>query len=130
MGVDLTLLFVDCGDEISLSQIECNRDYILHEKIKNEKPFERPQIILNSHMSKIPDGEMKGERCYGRTIITPYGEVITYLRVEQLLLAFRNWSFEDSPRSLRSGWNYSIMNFLESLCTHSGPDMFVALYWH
>ena len=119
MGVDLKLLVCDCGDKVSFTQLECNRDYQLHEEIRREKPFERPEVILHSYNSTIPDGSMKGERCFGETIETPYGERITYLRANQLVEAFQR-TFQLSQ------FNLAIFLFLKNI----DPNMFVALFWH
>lgn len=124
MGVDLKLLVCDCGDKVSFTQLECNRDYQLHEEILREKPFERPEVIFYSYNSTIPDGSMKGERCFGETIKTPYGERITYLRATQLTEAFQRWF--NNKDNYHSQFNSAIHLFLKNI----DPNMFVALFWH
>lgn len=124
MGVDLKLLVCDCEDKVSFTQLECNRDYQLYEEIRKEKPFERPEVILYSYNSTIPDGSMKDGRCFGETIETLYGERITYLRARQLAEAFQRWF--NNKDNCHSQFNSAIFLFLKNI----DPNTFVALFWY
>lgn len=122
MGVDLTLLIVD-GDSIpyahTMLELERRSHFWPYVQELSSSEFERP---LSSYHATVPDGSMEGEPCYGKTVETPYGEPLRWVRARDLL-AIKQAALarfcEDSANA--AAWAY-----LAAL----NPDTRVALYWH
>lgn len=121
MGVDLKLLVVE-GDQgtwgFAHTMLELDRDYPLHKLIQALKPYERPTFRFSSFVSRVPDGSVRDEYCYGEVKETPYGERLTF--VDSLDLAtVLDSDPETGPR------NKAAAAYLRLI-----PRTTVALYWH
>lgn len=122
MGVDLLLLVVDgnCGlSGHSHTALPFGRDYVAFDKIEAHcLPQARPEFNLSSYVSTVPDGRMKGERCYGDVSKTPYGKPLTYTYAKKLVEALVG---------VKLGlWQIAAVAYLNAL----PPNTLVALYWH
>lgn len=119
MGIDLTLLPYDCQHYdlfYSHTILSLDRDYDLFDEIKEIEAY--PQMELFSHfMSKVPDGNKKGEYCYGADNTDAYGEQLQFVFARDLIkLDNKNLSNK----------NTAVMAYLRML----PGDQRVALYWH
>ena len=144
MSLDLTLLpFDHDSPQLSYSHTllqcvtNCNN---LFEEIEKESSKEIPKSIdyvnkvatgvnkdcgevpknFTCYLSRIPNGSMKDEHCYGEVNSDPYGKPLRYLTV-RILLKFKN-----HPEVLRNQRHLAIWAYLE----HLDPNTKVALFWH
>jgi hypothetical protein len=117
MGVDLTLL-VFTGDNFSHTMLDLERRSGLWEcitAIENMFGWNVPIPFYSFY------GTMKnGERGYGDTQTTPYGDRLKYVHVKQLKPLSSNQYVLDNYNN-RAVWAY-----LEQL----PDDVQIALYWH
>lgn len=123
MGIDLTLLVVDGNlsptSAFARTAIEFGRNYDAFAAIKGiAKPHERRDLILTSYRSRVPDGSMKGESCYGIVRETPYGEPLTYVYASDFCKAMRTVDQWDQQRAA--------VAYLDELPV----ETLIALYWH
>lgn len=122
MGVDLKLLVVDgnCGSwGYAHTMMEFGRNYEAFDKIKEHcQPQARPEFKLSSYASRVPDGKMEGEACYGDVTETPYGEPITYVYANKIVEALKDTKLYQ--------WQIAAVAYLNTL----PPETLVGLYWH
>lgn len=118
MGVDLTLLPVDVGDDTSHTMLRLDRDYPLWERFNalDPEPFGRP---LWCYQGRVPDGSHEGESCYGKLETDPYGKKIT--AVPSHILAHQFGDTRDHTPTNRATREYL------RLLPAGTP---VVLYWH
>jgi hypothetical protein len=116
MGIDLTLLPFD-GEEFSHTMLFLDRaDFDPIFKI--EKHLGKP--VPEHFTSFCSRGKEYSEPHYGVTTTTPYGDLLKYVLVQDIIGAFNDLADEDSVKN-RAIYKYLIE--LES-------DTKVALYWH
>lgn len=123
MGVDLKLLIVD-GDSVPYShtmlELDRAREFWPHvEKLKTSR-FDKP---LSSYCSRVPDGEMQGESCYGKTETTPYGDELFWVYAKDLTGIPEEHL---APFLKMSQFNRAAWAYLAAL----PPKTRVGLYWH
>jgi hypothetical protein len=87
MGIELTLLPIDSDSGswgYSHTILPVGLDEKLLDAIDNLESFTRPTFKLNAYVSRVPDGKMQGECCYGHVDETPYGQKIRYVHGSEL----------------------------------------------
>lgn len=118
MGLDLRLLPVEHDGGrwgFSHSILSCQNGGWIHDLVKDMRTIDPP----NDFMSFT--GDLKnGERGYGQTKETPYGEPVECLRVSQLL------TIKDSDVIQKNLQNRAVWAYLAEL----PPQMKIAMYWH
>lgn len=122
MGVDLKLLVVD-GDmgnsAFAHTMLEFGRNYDAHDKIR-EQSHPIPWKDFSSYVSRVPDGSMKGETCYGDVNEDCYGEKLKYVRADDFLKAVKSFLPNLSHRQMAA------YVYLEAM----PPETKIVLYWH
>ncbi len=120
MGVDLRVLpqyakeadFSHCLIELA----RCEQLFDLISKLENEKGIEVPEKGIYSFSGKDESFE---ETCYGRTIKTPYGDVMKGVLVRDLKKALIDFK---TPY-----WrNRAFISFLREMPN----DLIIWLFWH
>ena len=116
MGLDLTLLPFD-GEEFSHTMLFLDRadfDPIL----KIEKRLGKP--VPEHFTSFYSRGKEYSEPHYGVTTTTPYGELLEYVLIRDIIGAFKDLQDEGGEK------NRAIYKYLLELSSNTK----VALYWH
>ncbi len=104
--------------------LEFGGNYDAHAAIRNEcYPIERPDFTLSSFVSRVPDGKMKDECCYGEVTHDPYGKPLTYVRADALTKCLVTQRSQDTTMSHRQS---AAARYVEQL----PPETAIALYWH
>lgn len=137
MGLDLTLLPFDCDQPMlsfSHSLLGCMRRENLFELISRLSSQPVPENFT-SYLSRdnddqlqyfaLPNGVRKTLAAnlgphYGRTLKTPYGQPLMWVRAKDLLTCAEHKDVRDNPKN-RAVWAYLAQ--LDS-------ETKIALYWH
>lgn len=117
MGLDLTLMPFDCDlPELSFSHtiIQYSRDSDLFHPLLHLNPTQPVPSDFTTYLGHC-DG--CGERRYGATTETPYGEPLQCVRVDQLL---------EVPEPLWKANNLPVLAYLHAL----DRARRIALYWN
>lgn len=120
MGVDLTLLPYwnnNCNFAHTLLDLERRRE--LWDEIEKLKQCD-VSTGFSSYVSRVSDGTMKDEKCYGVVDETPYGEPLRYTIVGELLQVASHVGVTDNWKN-RAAWAF---------LARCPTELKVALYWH
>ena len=116
MGLDLYLLPIESETvHFSHTVLNCQRRPDLFKELLSI-PSEPVSQYFSTFLSRGEDGE----HCYGKTTTTPYGQALTWVRLESLLLYRDHIDVRDNSR------NRAIWAYLGEL----PPFTKIALYWH
>jgi hypothetical protein len=123
MSVQLTLLPFREGSTFSHMVLQADGAYDFFDAVSDveRRLGSRVPSTFNTYVSRTEDDTCpSGESHYGNTQDTPYGDVLRYVRLGDLLPLSKHPLFAESPYT-RAAWAY-----LQEL-----PGAWnVALYWH
>ena len=123
MGVDLTLLPITENKDktwgYAHTVLACTRDYVLYDRLR-ALPDEPVPASFTAYVARIPDGEMKGEHCYGHVTYDAYEEPLRCVRAGELV------TYRIRRRANTNQQNQAVWAYLAAL----PPETRVALYWH